>query len=332
MAKWSHQYTLNTGLIVIGLLAILSSGASLFASKALVQGMAELAIGEVRDLADSQALRLAGLREVSDASAALLTGDERDARAARSRSEAVRVRIGRLERQVVDPQGRVLVARIGTLERDYREAMEQALRAPRGGAGRSAIAALGARGQALQQALDGFVAHMEPAAVGGLESTRASVKHTQGFFNLIISVSIALAVILCVMLIVLINRTYREQTSARLLAEEGQSRTTAALREEKAASHLKDEFLATVSHELRNPLAPILTWTQLLRSGTLEKEKADRGLEVIERNVLSLSQLIDDLVDVSRVASGRFRLDVRPVDLVPVIRAAVESQRPASDA
>jgi len=85
---------------------------------------------------------------------------------------------------------------------------------------------------------------------------------------------------------------------------------------------LKDEFLATVSHELRNPLAPILTWTQLLRSGTLEKEKSDRGLEVIERNVVSLSQLIDDLVDVSKVASGKFRLDVRPIDLIPVIRAA----------
>jgi CheY-like chemotaxis protein len=70
----------------------------------------------------------------------------------------------------------------------------------------------------------------------------------------------------------------------------------------------------------------------LLRSGTLDKDKSDRGLEVIERNVVSLSQLIDDLVDVSRVVSGKFRLDVRPIDLVPVIRAAVESQRPASDA
>jgi CheY-like chemotaxis protein len=137
---------------------------------------------------------------------------------------------------------------------------------------------------------------------------------------------------LCVVLILLINRTSRKQTSARVLAEEGQTRATAALREAKAASQLKDEFLATVSHELRNPLAPILTWTQLLRSGTLEKEKVDRGLEVIERNVVSLSQLIDDLVDVSRVVSGKFRLDVRPIDLVPVIRAAVESQRPASDA
>ncbi len=100
----------------------------------------------------------------------------------------------------------------------------------------------------------------------------------------------------------------------------------------EAASHLKDEFLATVSHELRNPLAPILTWTQLLRSGTLDEEKTRRALEVIERNVMSQAQLIDDLVDVSRVVSGKFRLDVRPIDLVPVIKAAADSQVPASDA
>jgi len=83
---------------------------------------------------------------------------------------------------------------------------------------------------------------------------------------------------------------------------------------------------------LRNPLAPILTWTQLLRSGTLDKEKTRRALEVIERNVASQAQLIDDLVDVSRVVSGKFRLDVRPIDLAPVIRSAADSQGPASDA
>jgi signal transduction histidine kinase len=173
---------------------------------------------------------------------------------------------------------------------------------------------------------------MEPASVGGLAATHASVERTQTVFNAITAVAIALAVILCIMLIVVINRAWHHQAAARLVAEEGQTRTSAALVEANAASQLKDEFLATVSHELRNPLAPILTWTQLLRSGTLGPEKTERGLEVIERNVASLSELIDDLVDVSRVVAGKFRLDVRPVDLLPVIRAAVESQRPASDA
>jgi signal transduction histidine kinase/ActR/RegA family two-component response regulator len=332
MSEWSYRHTLNTGLVVIGLLAILSSGASLFASRMLVQGMAALDSGEVRDLADSRALRLIGFREVSDAGAALLTGGAPYDRSARSGSVAMRERLARLQTQIVDPEGRLLVDRVQLAERTYREAFEQALRSPGGRPEAAALSVVISRGMALEKALDAFVAHTEPAAVGGLEATRAAVKRTQIVFGLVTSVSITLAVVLCVMLIFLINQTHREQNSARILAEEGQTRTTTALREEKAASHLKDEFLATVSHELRNPLAPILTWTQLLRSGTLAKEKADRGLEVIERNVVSLSQLIDDLVDVSRVVSGKFRLDVRPIELVPVIRAVVESQRPASDA
>jgi signal transduction histidine kinase/CheY-like chemotaxis protein len=143
---------------------------------------------------------------------------------------------------------------------------------------------------------------------------------------------IAATVTLCAVLTFVIHRSRRERAGARTLAEEGQSKTTAALDEANATIHLKDQFLATVSHELRNPLAPILTWTQLLRSGTLDKEKTERGLEVIERSVVSLSELIDDLVDVSRVVSGKFRLDVRSIELAPVIKAAVESQRPASEA
>jgi signal transduction histidine kinase/ActR/RegA family two-component response regulator len=332
MAKLSYRLTLNSGLVVIALLAILSSGASLLASKILVQRTAALAIGEVRDLADSQALRLIGVREVADARAYLLTAEEQYAQAARSGSAALRARVARLKARIEDREGRSLIDRIQMVERDYQEAFELALRAPGGRRVVSAPATVMSRGLVLEQALDALVAHLELAAAGELRATRAAVARTRTMFDLITSVSIALAVILCVVLILLINRTSRKQTSARILAEEGQTRATADLREAKAASQLKDEFLATVSHELRNPLAPILTWTQLLRSGTLEKEKVDRGLEVIERNVVSLSQLIDDLVDVSRVVSGKFRLDVRPIDLVPVIRAAVESQRPASDA
>ena len=330
MWKWSHQHTLNTGLIVIGLLAIVSSGASLFASKVLVQRMATLALGEVQDLSDSQALRLDGLREVSDVGASLLTGEEPYAQSARARSAVVRARVSRLRTQIVDAEGRAMVERIQLAEKEFQDAFERALLGA--GGPETLLTATGSRGRAFQQALDSLVAHMEPAAVGGLTATRTSVERTQTVFNVVTTVSIVLALLLCVMLILLINRTYREQSSARLLAEEGQTRTSEALQEERAASHLKDEFLATVSHELRNPLAPILTWTQLLRSGTLDKDKSERGLEVIERNVISLSQLIDDLVDVSRVASGKFRLDVRAIDLAGVIRTAVESQRPASDA
>jgi len=332
MAKWSIQHTLNTGLIVIGLLAILSSGASLYASKVLVQNMATLAVQEVRDLADSQSLRLTCSREVSDASAALLTGDEAYARAARTGSAAVRERMARMDTQLLDPEGRSHVERILGAEREYLEAFERALVASGGEQKIMATAAAGARGATLERALDAFVVHMEPAAVGGLSTTQASVRRTQTIFNLVTSVSIVLMVVLCVMLIVVINRSQREQVSARKLAEEGRHKSTMALDEAKATIQLKDQFLATVSHELRNPLAPLLTWTQLLRGGKLEKGKAARGLEIIEHSVVSLSELIDDLVDASRVVSGKFRLDVRPIDLAPVIRIAADAQRPAIDA
>ena len=332
MAKWSIQHTLNTGLIVIGLLAILSSGASLYASKVLVQNMATLAVQEVRDLADSQSLRLTCSREVSDASAALLTGDEAYARAARTGSAAVRERMARMDTQLLDPEGRSHVERILGAEREYLEAFERALVASGGEQKIMATAAAGARGATLERALDAFVVHMEPAAVGGLSTTQASVRRTQTIFNIVTSVSIVLMVVLCVMLIVVINRSQREQVSARKLAEEGRHKSTMALDEAKATIQLKDQFLATVSHELRNPLAPLLTWTQLLRGGKLEKGKAARGLEIIEHSVVSLSELIDDLVDASRVVSGKFRLDVRPIDLAPVIRIAADAQRPAIDA
>ena len=331
MLKWSQQHTLNAGLIVIALLAILSSMASLFASKGLVQDMAALAVGQRRELVDTQALRLIGLREVSDANAALLTGEEPYARSSRSGSATLRARADRLQAGLTGPEGRLLLDRIRTTERDFQEAFDLALSAGAGTSARTA-AAVGSRGRALELALDALVAHLEPAATAGVEATQASVARANTAFNLITTLSIALAVMLCVMLILLINRTYRQQAKARVLVEEGRTKSSAALDEAKATIQLKDQFLATVSHELRNPLAPILTWTQLLRSGTLDKEKANRGLEVIERNVVSLSELIDDLVDVSRVVSGKFRLDVRPIELATVIKGAVESQRPASEA
>ncbi|HEX6903215.1 MAG TPA: ATP-binding protein [Thermoanaerobaculia bacterium] len=100
----------------------------------------------------------------------------------------------------------------------------------------------------------------------------------------------------------------------------------------EAANRSKDEFLATVSHELRTPLNAIMGWAQLLQTGGSDGERFRRGLETIIRNARLQSQLIDDLLDVSRIVSGKMRLDVRPLDLAPVIEAAVEAIRPAAEA
>jgi signal transduction histidine kinase/response regulator RpfG family c-di-GMP phosphodiesterase len=123
------------------------------------------------------------------------------------------------------------------------------------------------------------------------------------------------------------ERRQAEEERARMLVREQAARAEAEL-----ANRTKDEFLATLSHELRTPLTAILGWSHLLRSGKFDGEGVLRGLETIERNARSQSQLIDDLLDVSRIITGKLTLDVRPVDLVAVVGAVVESTRPAAEA
>jgi PAS domain S-box-containing protein len=110
------------------------------------------------------------------------------------------------------------------------------------------------------------------------------------------------------------------------------AREKAAREEAEEANRLKDEFLATVSHELRTPLTSILGWSNMLLAGRLEGEAHDRALDIIHRNAQSQNQLISDLLDVSRIISGKLRLDLRTVELPSVIEAAVEATRPAAEA
>ena len=98
------------------------------------------------------------------------------------------------------------------------------------------------------------------------------------------------------------------------------------------ANRLKDEFLMTLSHELRTPLNAIWGWARILREGHLDEARRDRATEVIERNAHVQFQLIEDLLDVSRIVTGKLRLTVQRLDPVAVVTAAVESIRPAADA
>jgi PAS domain S-box-containing protein len=98
------------------------------------------------------------------------------------------------------------------------------------------------------------------------------------------------------------------------------------------ASRLKDEFLATLSHELRTPLTAILGWARVLLRKHDDAQLLQRALEAIERNAVAQAQIVDDLLDMSRIVSGTMRLDVRPTDLAAVVDAALESVRPSADA
>jgi signal transduction histidine kinase len=100
----------------------------------------------------------------------------------------------------------------------------------------------------------------------------------------------------------------------------------------REANRIKDEFLAILSHELRTPLTSVLAWTKLLRTGKLDDATFDRALEMIDRNARAQARLIEDLLDISRIIAGKLPLDIRPVELVSVIKTAVETMRPEADA
>jgi signal transduction histidine kinase len=123
---------------------------------------------------------------------------------------------------------------------------------------------------------------------------------------------------------------------ARIAAEAERSRLLereqAARVELERANRAKDEFIATVSHELRTPISAVLGWARLLRTGKLDAAASSRAVEVIERSAAAQAQLVDDLLDVSRVERGELRLYVRPVDLHAVVEAAIEAVRPAATA
>jgi len=124
-----------------------------------------------------------------------------------------------------------------------------------------------------------------------------------------------------------LERKDGEDEREQLLTREQSARTEA-----EEANRLKDEFLATLSHELRTPLTAILGWLSMLRSGRLDPETSKHALETVERNAEAQAQLIEDLVDVSRIAGGKLKLDIAPVDMITVISAAIDIVRPAANA
>jgi signal transduction histidine kinase/ActR/RegA family two-component response regulator len=103
-----------------------------------------------------------------------------------------------------------------------------------------------------------------------------------------------------------------------------------ALERERDANRLKDEFLATLSHELRTPMNAVLGWARVLRSSPVDEPTHDRGLESIERNARAQARLIEDLLEISRIVTGKLRLQIREVDLAAVVETAVDIVRPAA--
>jgi signal transduction histidine kinase/CheY-like chemotaxis protein len=147
---------------------------------------------------------------------------------------------------------------------------------------------------------------------------------------------------ICALLLLLVGRMHRAQRRSTGLAaqhEEHLQEREHLLESERAArssaeraNALKDDFLATVSHELRTPLNAILGWTQLLRLTDVGPKEMNEGVDTIERNARVQARIIDDLLEMSRIISGKLRLDIRQVELAPVIAAAVGTLRPTAKA
>ncbi|HEX3344206.1 MAG TPA: PAS domain S-box protein, partial [Polyangiaceae bacterium] len=114
---------------------------------------------------------------------------------------------------------------------------------------------------------------------------------------------------------------------ARLFASEQTARRNADV-----ANRAKDEFLAVLSHELRTPLNSIMGWSKMMASPGFEEKRRTHAIEAVERNAVAMAQLIEDLLDMSRIVSGKMRLDVQAVDLSRIVEAALETVRPAADA
>ena len=122
-------------------------------------------------------------------------------------------------------------------------------------------------------------------------------------------------------------RKRTQEKLAQLLVRERTARADA-----EKANRLKDEFLATLSHELRTPLNAVIGWSRIIKAGRLDTESWAHAIEVIERNAWAQKQIIEDILDVSRVITGKLQLHLGPVDLISVVNAALDAVRPALDA
>ena len=130
-----------------------------------------------------------------------------------------------------------------------------------------------------------------------------------------------------VVVVEITQRKKIEEERERLLLQE-----KAAREEAEAANRMKDEFLATISHELRTPLTSILGWARMLTAGSLSKPQARHALEVIAQSAQSQTRLIEDILDTSRIITGRLKLDAHPVEIEHIFQAAVDVIRPSAEA
>ena len=227
MSNWSFQRKLTTGVILICVLNILTTGVSLYASRSLISNMTKVTSGEGRDLADARALQLIGLKNIADVHACLLTGGTEFTPAARAGSERARDLVKRLQTQITDPEGRALLISVMAAELSHEDAFTHALSvavAREGSAKELYPQTVLARSAQYEQALAALVEHRESARLRNLAPAREEASRSESLLITFCVANIVLMVLLCLVISVGLSRSYGEQTKARTLAESGQRR------------------------------------------------------------------------------------------------------------
>ncbi len=139
------------------------------------------------------------------------------------------------------------------------------------------------------------------------------------------------AVSLLIFIALIVNRQLSERAATNDVLRESEARYRRAAAAAERANVLKDEFLAILSHELRTPLNAVLGWTQMLRAGSLRGSTVDRAVAAIDRNARAQQRLVEDLLDVSRIVTGKFDVELKPLNLATVVGAAIDAARPAAN-
>ncbi len=150
--------------------------------------------------------------------------------------------------------------------------------------------------------------------------------------QLVLAMTVAGCFAIVVATLVAVRRMWTQQVAATSRLRDEHAREKALRADLERFGRAKDEFLAMLSHELRTPLQTILSWTVLIRSGRLDQPVVEKGLEAIERSARSQARLIDDMLDMSRIISGKMRLDIEDMDLLPLLDSLVEVVRPSAQA
>lgn len=290
------------------------------------------AVRRYSDILDELTATLTAVSDAQIAERVFLLADKPDNLVSYHQARAAaETHLRRLEKLTAGTNQRVRVSVLRSSIAEKLEDLDEDLNIVQAGGSRAALAALiGGRSYTLmanvRRAAAQIVDDQRQSRLNQRSQATASSKHA----GTMVVLTSAIAALLLVMTFIQIGRATRAEHAAREQAEASYAAEIQARMAAEEANRVKDNFIATVSHELRTPLTAILGWSQMLNGA--DPDLLKDGLQTIHACALAQKRLIDDLLDVSRVMSGKMRLSIQSIQLADVVRAGVDSVRPAAEA